>query len=134
MTETAEIPPKQRSFALLLLGSFALFNGAYILDQTVRWSDHWDGFWCGLVHVVFRFETTPQEVDRLIADMKLAEDVSGSLEMLPKLGFPQPPGWPDDLSWEGARWFKGHEASVHWFYNLVTDSARTRVYVWVGCT
>ncbi|MBN8458233.1 MAG: hypothetical protein J0M04_10390 [Verrucomicrobia bacterium] len=222
--ESLAAAPKQRNFALLLVGSFALFNGAYILDQTIRWSDHWDGFRCGLVHVIFigiawciyvfpwslivfalyrwrkwsryrafwilapawaflvfvlgslvleppipsvrfrtfakselpsdavnvrhhfsgggvadyfdtyYFETTPQEVERLIADMKLEEDVFGSMEMLPKLGYSQPPGWPDFLSWEGARWFRGHDAAEHWFYNLVTDPTRTRVYVWVGCT
>jgi hypothetical protein len=40
-------------FGLLLLISFAVFNLGYIVDQTLRWSDHLQGFANGIFHIMF---------------------------------------------------------------------------------
>ncbi len=37
----------------LLLISFALVTGSFVIDQTIRWSDPWAGFLNGLDHVGF---------------------------------------------------------------------------------
>jgi len=52
MSEYIQQPTKQLNFCLLLLISFALFNIAYIVDQTFRWSDHLQGFMNGVVHIM----------------------------------------------------------------------------------
>jgi hypothetical protein len=45
--------PKQLHFALVLLISFALFNLGYIVDQTIRWSNHVEGYMNGVIHIIF---------------------------------------------------------------------------------
>lgn len=51
MSENAQLPPKQLHFGLLLLISFTLFNLGYIVNQTLRWSEHFHGITNGIFHV-----------------------------------------------------------------------------------
>lgn len=53
MTSPTEPPAKRLSFGLLLLISFVLFNGAYVIDQMFRWSDPLQGLTNGLIHIFF---------------------------------------------------------------------------------
>jgi hypothetical protein len=53
MSEEPTQDKKRLHFGLLLLISFTLFNLGYIVDQTVRWSDHAQGFFNGVVHILF---------------------------------------------------------------------------------
>lgn len=39
-------------FALLLVISYALFNLGLLIDQTIRWTDHWRGFQNGVAHIL----------------------------------------------------------------------------------
>lgn len=210
-------------FGLLLLISFALFNLGYIVDQAVRWSDHVQGFFNGVVHILFfgiawcfsllpwslivfalyrwcgwkrhraqwvlapavlvllamiggllfqpptpsrrfksfakaelprnarslhyhftgggvadygdtyYFETTPEEVGRIIGEMRLDEDEFYGQEGLTDTNVSRLPGCPDFSAWEGARQYKGWDDKQHWFYYLITDGTRTKVYMMVGC-
>ncbi len=43
--------PKGIRFVKLLLISFALCSGSFVMDQTIRWSDSWDGLLNGVIHV-----------------------------------------------------------------------------------
>jgi hypothetical protein len=216
--------PKRMHFALTLLLSFLAFPVGCTIDQTFRWTNHWDGFvsgliqggilgvlWC-LIYVLpwsliifwlyrwrrwqkfrtpwilapsilivtvmigslivdpptpakrfknfaktelpsnaqnlkfrfsgggfadyadtYYFKTTPEEVDRIIADMGLAEDEFYGREGFSHTTVSQLDGCPDFSSWEGAKQFKGWDDRQHWFYYLITDSTRTQVYVMVGC-
>jgi hypothetical protein len=214
---------KRLHFGLLLLISFALFNLGYIVDQTVRWSDHAQGFFNGVVHILFfgiawcfyllrwslvvfalyrwrgwkhhrtqwvlapavlvllvmiggllfqpptpsrrfknfaktelppnaqnlhyhfsgggvadygdtyYFETTPEEVGRIIGEMRLDEDESYGREGLTHSNVSRLPGCPDFSTWEGAKQYKGWDDKQHWFYYLITDGTRTKVYMMVGC-
>ena len=45
--------PKRVHIGLLLIYSFLLWNGAYVIDQTVRWTNHFEGFINGAFHVYF---------------------------------------------------------------------------------
>ncbi len=48
--EPDETPtPKRLHFALLMLFSFLAFPVGYTIDQTFRWTDHWEGFLSGLI-------------------------------------------------------------------------------------
>ena len=49
----AAVPPKRAHFGLLLLSSFLLWSGAYVIDQTVRWTNHFEGFVNGVFHAIF---------------------------------------------------------------------------------
>jgi hypothetical protein len=216
--------PKRMHFALTLLLSFLASPVGYTIDQTFRWTNHWDGFlsgliqggmlgipWC-LIYVLpwsliilglyrwrrwqrfrtqwilapsilivivmigslivdppsptrrfknfaktelpanaqnlnfrfsgggfadyadtYYFKTTPEEVDRIIADMGLAEDELYGREGLSHTTVSRLDGCPDFSSWEGAKQFQGWDDRQHWFYYLITDSTRTEVYVMVGC-
>ena len=42
-------PPKRLHYALLMLFSFLAFPVGYAIDQSFRWTDHWDGFLSGLI-------------------------------------------------------------------------------------
>ena len=52
MTTSPSSPRKEPRFGFLLLVSFVIFSLGWIVDQTIRWTDHWQGFLCGLFHVV----------------------------------------------------------------------------------
>lgn len=43
---------KRMHFALVLLISFILYNSGFILDQTVQWTDHYNGFINGIFHIL----------------------------------------------------------------------------------
>ena len=214
---------KSPHFGLLLLISFALFNLGYIVDQTIRWSDHVQGFLNGVIHILFfggawcfyllpwsliifglyrwrrwkrfrtqwilapavlmflatiggllfqpptptrrfksfaktelpsnaqnlhyhfsgggiadygdtyYFETTPDEVARMIEDMRLDEDQLYGREGLTHTTVSALPSCPDYSTWEGAKQYKGWDDKQHWFYCLITDVSRTKVYMMIGC-
>jgi len=44
---------RQLPFWPALLLPFAVINLAFIIDQSIRWSDHWDGFLNGFYHIPF---------------------------------------------------------------------------------
>jgi len=48
----SKLVTEQLHFGVLLLISFILFNTGYIVDQTIRWSDHFHGFMNGVCHVI----------------------------------------------------------------------------------
>ena len=223
MSEDTQDNPKRLHFGLLLLISFALFNLGYIIDQTVRWSDHSQGLVNGVFHILFfgiawcvyllpwslviralyrwrkwrrfrtqwvlapavlvllatigsllfqpptpskrfknfaktelptnaqnlhyqftgggiadygdtyYFETTPDEVDRIIAEMRLSEDELYGREGLTHTSVSPLADCPDFSTWDGAKQYKGWDDKQHWFYYLITDASRTRVYMMVGC-
>lgn len=224
MNETYEQKMKQLSFGLLLLISFATFNSGFIIDQTVRWSNHFQGLMNGLLHVMvygmiwcifllpwsllvfalyrwqkwkrfraywvlapavlallvaigalithpatpqnrfrrfaktelpsniknlhfhfagggfadywdtYYFETTPEEVERIIQKLDLSHDKSYGFEGHYNTSIEKIPGWPDFSSWEGAKQYRGHDEKKHWFYSLITNSSETKVYILVCCT
>lgn len=221
--DPAQDDKKRLHFGLLLLISFALFNLGYIVDQTVRWSDHAQGFFNGVVHILFfgiawcfyllpwslivfalyrwrgwkrfrtqwalapavlvllamiggllfqpptpsrrfkgfaktelpsnarnlhyhfsgggvadygdtyYFETTPDEVGRIIGDMRLEADEFYGREGLTHTSVSRLPGCPDFSTWKGAKQYKGWDDRQHWFYYLITDATRTKVYMMIGC-
>lgn len=220
MSKADQKTSKPLHFGLLLLISFAIFNLGFIVEQTVRWSNHLEGFACGVFHVVFLgfawcvyllpwsllifvfyrwrkwrrfraywvlapavlfmlapigglilypptpshrfkhlaktelpgdiqnlhfhfsgggmadysdtyyFETSPEEVDRLISDMGLEEDLNfhnkrsdTSVSALPDC--------PDFTSWPDAKQYRRHDDG--WFYYLITDASKSRVYILIFC-
>lgn len=79
----------------------------------------------------YYFETTPEEVDRLIREIGLVEDEFYSPS---KHGLRKLPGAPDPAGWQGSRRFRKNDDRDHWFHELITDGAKTRVYVRIMCT
>lgn len=206
-----------------LLLSLPLFGVGYMVEQTIRWTDHMDGLLSGLVHLAFfsvgsaiylipwamivhfsyrkrpsqahrtlwmlgpsllmclvalisllanpptprnrfrnftktelptrlfdlktnfsgggmadygdtyYFKTSSAEIERLIREMKLEGDESfaerGSPSFIKVL-----PGCPDYRKWVGAKKYTAWDDRQHWFYHLITDSAKTQAYIFVGCT
>jgi hypothetical protein len=81
----------------------------------------------------YYFTCAPEVTDGLIEAMKLEEDPSfGNKELgiEPYSIVPLRDGWPDYWEWEGLRQFGRGDGA--WFYFLLTDEARTRVYVYMG--
>ena len=219
-----ETKPKQLHFALLLVISFVLFNGAYVVDQIFRWSNHLEGLMGGIIHVMFFmvpwamillpwsllvlalykwrgwqrwrthvvlapsylvmllsiaglvfqpptpsrrfesrtgielpenaqklryhfsgggfidytdiycFETTPEEVDRLIRGMGMNGDGSMLEKVNGHTSVQYIPGFPDFRKWPGAvEYSKFDFPNTGWFYHLITDESRTKVYIMIGC-
>lgn len=81
----------------------------------------------------YYFKTTPEEVDRIIADMGLSEDEFYGRDGMSHTTITQLQGCPDFSSWKGSKQFRGWDEKQHWFYYLITDSTRTQVYVMIGC-
>jgi len=221
--EPAQGNTKRLHFGLLLLISFVLFNFGYIVDQTVRWSDHAHGFLNGVFHIFFfgiawcfyllpwsavmfalyrwrkwqrfrtqwvlapaalvliatiggllfqpptpskrfknfaktelpanvqnlhyhftgggiadygdtyYFETTPEEVERIISEMRLDEDEFYGQEGLTHTTVSPLADCPDFSTWDGAKQYRGWDDRQHWFYYLITDATRTKVYMMIGC-
>jgi hypothetical protein len=79
----------------------------------------------------YYFETTPEEVDRLIREIGLVED---ELYTPSNHRFRKLPDAPDPAEWPGSRRFQKSDAHAHWFHELITDATRTRVYIQISCT
>jgi hypothetical protein len=79
----------------------------------------------------YYFETTPEEVDRLIREIGLVEDefYTPASHRFRKL-----PDTPDPREWQGSRRFRKSDDRDHWFHELITDGTKTRVYVQIMCT
>ena len=82
----------------------------------------------------YYFETTPEEVDRLIDEMGLQEDEFYGRPGVSYTPVSPLPNWPDFSTWDGARQYRGGDDRDHWFYYLITDVTRTKVYMLIGCT
>ena len=80
----------------------------------------------------YYFETSPEEVDRIIREMRLDEDEYNGQEGLGHKVVSVLPGCPDYSRWEGAKQYKGWDDKRHWFYYLITDGSRTKVYMMIG--
>lgn len=79
----------------------------------------------------YYFETTPEDVDKLVATMQLSKDeVFGVMEFSNSPISPLP-DWPDYKTWGNPVQYKRYDDG--WFYYLITDESKTRVYVLVGC-
>ncbi|MEM8956019.1 MAG: hypothetical protein AAGD22_17825, partial [Verrucomicrobiota bacterium] len=81
----------------------------------------------------YYFETTPDEVDRIIAEMNLAEDERFGREGMFGTSVSPLAGCPDFSTWIGAKQYRAWDDDQHWFYYVIVDSSRTKVYVLVGC-
>jgi hypothetical protein len=81
----------------------------------------------------YYFSTSPTEVDRLIREMNLEEDDLYTRGALSHSGIRPLEGCPDYTSWQGSTLYKGWDKEQQWFYYVITDSTRSRVYVVVGC-
>ena len=79
----------------------------------------------------YYFETTPEEVDRIISAMGLDENKSYPAEEARYLSPSQLEVYPDISTWKDAKQYKSDNHA--WFYILLTDASRTKVYIQMGC-
>lgn len=223
MNEQPAQDKMRQHFGMLLIISFALFNLGHIVAQTLRWTDHFQGFLNGVFHIMvfgivwcfsllpwslivfglyrwrswkrfrtqwvlapavlvllatiggllfqpqtparrfksftktelpmnvqnlhchftggliadysdtYYFETTPEEVGRIIRDMRLDEDEFYGQEYLTYTIVSRLPGCSDFSKWEGVKLYQGWDDKEHWFYYLITDASNTKVYMVIGC-
>lgn len=221
MNDQSQNDWKPIDFGRALLMSFGIFNLGFVIDQTVRWSNHFFGLLNGIVHIFFfginwfiyllpwslivivlyqsrkskrfrmhwilapsvltlivsitqlvtypetpssrfkwlgkvdlpngaqnlhyhfsgggftdyldtyYFETSPDEVDRLITEMRLHEDENYGHEGRSHTLVRPLPKCPDFSTWKGAKQYRVDDQE--WFYYLITDGSRTKVYVVIGC-
>jgi hypothetical protein len=82
----------------------------------------------------YYFKTSSAEIERLIREMKLEEDEYFSKQESPHSFIKVLPGCPDYAEWVGAKKYEGWDDRNHWFYHLITDSAKSQAYIFVGCT
>jgi hypothetical protein len=78
----------------------------------------------------YYFQTTPEEVDRLITEMNLVE--RGGIEEGVFTPFYYSDEWPDYRTWSHATLYGAH-TDTGWFYYLLVNENRDEVYVSVGC-
>lgn len=79
----------------------------------------------------YYFETTPEEVDRIIAEMGLRENGDYGRTEFAYAAISLLPNCPDYSTWEDAKQYLGDMES--WRYYLITDASRTKVYIMIGC-
>ncbi len=76
------------------------------------------------------FETTNDEIERLISDLELEPHTAYSRNYSP---IKQIEGWPDFKDWKGKEFYSGWDDDEHWFYYLLREESGTKVYLVVGC-
>lgn len=81
----------------------------------------------------YYFKTSSAEIDRLIHEMKLEEDEYHSQQESPDSFIKVLPDSPDYRKWVGGKKFVAWDDRKRWFYHLITDSAKTQAYIFVGC-
>ena len=85
-------------------------------------------------------ETSPAEIDRLIAGMKLdEEEVLVSMEefrweLFERTIIGPLPGAPDFMLWPGLRHYRRRGEGRGAVYHLITDTAKTRAYIKITST
>lgn len=82
---------------------------------------------------IYYFETSSDEVTRLITQLELEQDKTRPDSEYFHCSIRVLPNCPDYLTWTGATYYRGWDERQHWFYELITDSSRTKVYVMIGC-
>lgn len=81
----------------------------------------------------YYFETSSEEVDRIILDMGLKHDKSYGFEGNFYTSMTKLPDCPDFSKWEDAKLFRGNDDREHWFYSLITNASKTKVYIQISC-
>jgi len=82
----------------------------------------------------YYFQTTPDEVERLIEGMELKEGQLFRGDKGYLISFMPLPDCPDFNDWPEAKLYSKFEMPASgWFYYLITDDSRTKVYIMIGC-
>ncbi|MCG8599749.1 MAG: hypothetical protein MI807_06370 [Verrucomicrobiales bacterium] len=81
----------------------------------------------------YYFETTPDEINRLIHELKLKADTEFRISEFPHIPISKLPNSPDWRKWQGLRLLKNNTKSSNWIYYLLTNDQRDRAYVKIGC-
>lgn len=79
----------------------------------------------------YYFETSPAEVHRLLREMKFDPAKGGELGFSIISGAKSLNG-PDPAAWTEARVYQRHNVDG-WYYTLITDVAKSRVYISMSC-
>ncbi|QTN32646.1 hypothetical protein HZ994_09975 [Akkermansiaceae bacterium] len=82
----------------------------------------------------YYFRTTSDEIGRIIREKGMEEDEFFGKEGMSSTPVKPPADWPDFNDWEGAKQYRWMDGQSHWFMYLITDSAKTQAYIFVGCT
>lgn len=112
---------------------FERFAGAELPEELKDLRVHFTGGGITDYGDIYHFTCTPDETGRLIRGMRLDEDPAfGNSEAGPGSSFtiPLPHGWPDHREWDGRVQYRGGPEG--WFFYLLTDESRTRVYIFTG--
>lgn len=213
--------PGRMGYISAYLVSLPLFGVGYVIDQTVRWTDHLTGLYNGLFHMAFfgmawgvymipwilivyfcyrkretqarrtlwiigpsvlvslitlsglvtnpptpegrfkqfagselptdlrdlkthfkgggiydygdsyYFKTSSAEIERLITEMKLEKSDYFNPRSSVRRWYVE---MPDIRKWDGPERYERWPDHSNWFYYLITDSAKTQAYIFVGCT
>lgn len=95
-------------------------------------------------HDVYYFTTTPEEVDRLITEMNMkethlprisTEPTAAKQDIALRNSMIQSPleGCPDPREWNDPLLYRGEIIDTGWFFELITDSSKTKVYISISC-
>jgi hypothetical protein len=110
---------------------FARFSKTSLPADCKNLKCHFEGGGIRDYDDAYVFETTPDEVQRLVREMKLKHDKAfgydGFFLERPRDGF------PDFRKWRGVTCYRSFNRNSSWFYKLITDHTHTRVYVIIGC-
>jgi len=82
----------------------------------------------------YYFKTTSTEIERIIREKGMDEDESFGRDGMSSTIIKPLQGSPDFNDWENGKQYKWMDDDFHWFIYLITDSAKTQAYIFVGCT
>ncbi|MGE9269021.1 MAG: hypothetical protein ACQKBY_13090 [Verrucomicrobiales bacterium] len=142
-----------RSFWVLFPALLALFGSVaglvfdpptpekrFYSDTGIEWSpeSHMKGHFLsggGFIDMSdhYYFETSPAVVERLVQELKLEEEADYGVEDWVRVQIELLPGCPDYREWLNATYYTVFVEDSGWFYYLLTDETRTKVYLHAGC-
>ncbi|GEP41545.1 hypothetical protein [Brevifollis gellanilyticus] len=113
-------------------GSFKQFANAKIPADATSLKYHlWGGGYADYA-INYYFECSSESVEKLIADMQMEHAGRITAEEMPYLRpIKKLPEGPDYRQWVG-----GYHYSLErrgWFFDILTDPTKTKVYVWISC-
>ena len=82
----------------------------------------------------YYFKASSSEIERIIKEKEMMEDTSFGKHGISSTIIKPLPGSPNFKNWEGAKQYKWFDSRHHWFAYLITDSAKTQAYIFIGCT
>jgi hypothetical protein len=109
---------------------FQTFTKVHLPGNIMNLRYHFSGGGLADYSDTYYFQTTPDEIDRLISEMNLSEGNRFKDDAFIPI-YP-PTDWPSFRDWKNSKLYQAH-TDKGWSYYLLMNEERNEVYVSIGC-